>query len=376
VDLASPTGLDVHALLHLFVKRRWLVLGTAVIVFSAFALYTLRQPKVFAASTSVIIDSTAPRVLDSQVQEVSDNGAGSYWYTKEYTETQTRIMTSRAVAERVVDKLGLGRDPEFLGVARITDPQARQKAMASVDGAALLLGKLSVAPVKDTRLVAIRVEDSDPKRAALLANEVAEAYIAETLALKLRLSESANRWLEDRLAELEQKTKQSELAIYDFKKDADMLTTSLEDRASMVSQRLNTYNGALTEVRTRIAGLRARVEAIQTLKKGVDTAKDPDWADVLTHNLANPATTSLKGRYLQEKAECSALGERYLAGHPKLAGCLERVAVARQDLLHELDNIVRAAELELREATGKERNLETLLASAKAEAFEDNKRQI
>ena len=63
-----------------------------------------------------------------------------------------------------------------------------------------------------------------------------------------------------------------------------MLTTSLEDRASIVSQRLNTYNGALTEVRTRIAGLQARVDAIDSLRKGVDTAKDPDWADVLTQS--------------------------------------------------------------------------------------------
>jgi capsular exopolysaccharide synthesis family protein len=376
VDLASPTGFDVHALLHLFSKRRWLVVGTAVFVFASVAVYTLRQPKVFGASTSVIIDSTAPRVLDNQVQEVGDTGAGSYWYTKEYTETQTRIMTSRAVAERVAEKLGLGHDPEFLGVARITDPQSRQKAMASIDAAALLQGKLSVAPVKDTRLVTIRVEDSDPKRAALLANEVAEAYVAETLALKLRLSESANRWLEDRLTELEQKTKQSELAIYDFKKDADMLTTSLEDRASIVSQRLNTYNGALTDVRTRIAGLRARVEAIQSLKKGVDTAKEPDWADVLTQNQPVGPAATLKARYLQEKADCSALRERYLPGHPKLASCLEKVAVTRQDLLHELDNLVRSAELEFREATAKERNLEVLLASAKAEAFEVNKRQI
>jgi capsular exopolysaccharide synthesis family protein len=376
VDLASPTGFDVHALLHLFSKRRWLVVGSAVFIFASVAVYTLRQPKVFGASTSVIIDSTAPRVLDNQVQEVSDTGAGSYWYTKEYTETQTRIMTSRSVAERVSEKLGLGHDPEFLGVARIADPQARQRAMASIDAATLLQGKLSVAPVKDTRLVTIRVEDSDPKRAALLANEVAEAYVAETLALKLRLSESANRWLEDRLTELEQKTKQSELAIYDFKKDADMLTTSLEDRASIVSQRLNTYNGALTDVRTRIAGLRARVEAIQSLRRGVDTAKEPDWADVLTQNQSVGPAATLKARYLQEKADCSALGERYLPGHPKLASCLEKVAVARQDLLHELDNVVRGAELELREATAKERNLEVLLASAKSEAFEVNKRQI
>ena len=376
MELASPNGLDLRALLHLFSRRRWLVMGAAATLFSAVALHTLRQQKVFAAATSVIIDSTAPRVLDSQVQEVSDNGAGSYWYTKEYTETQTKIMTSRAVAERVVERLGLARDPEFLGLSKITDPQARQKAMAATDVPGLLQGKVTVVPVKETRIVNIRVEDGDPKRAALLANEVADAYISETLALKLRVSESANRWLEERLTELEQKTKQSELAVYDFKKDADMLTTSLEDRASMVSQRLNTYNGALTEVRTRIAGLKARVDAIDSLRKGVDTAKDPDWADVLTQSFTLGTVTTLKGRYFQEKADCVALSERYLPGHPRLATCMEKVRAAREDLIHELDNVVQAAQLDMREAVGKERNLQALLESAKAEAFEVNKRQI
>src|SRR5262249_45050330 len=154
-----------------------------------------------------------------------------YWYTKEYTETQTSIITSRAVSQRAVEKLGLDRDPVFLGLASIEDPKAREAAMRSADAPGILQSKLTVVPVKDTRIVNVRVEDVDPKRAALLANEVAEAYIGENLALRLRNSETANRWLEERLTELEQRTKQSEIAVYDFKKDADMLTTSLEDRA-------------------------------------------------------------------------------------------------------------------------------------------------
>jgi capsular exopolysaccharide synthesis family protein len=376
VELPSPSGFDLDALLHLFSKRRWLVLGTTVVLFSAVALYTLRQPKVFAASTSVIIDSTPPRVLDNQVQDVADTGGGSYWYSKEYTETQTKIMTSRTVAERVVQKLGLAHDVDFLGLGRVTDPQARQKAMSSIDAPAVLQRKLAVVPVKDTRIVNIRVEDGDPKRAALLANEVAEAYVDETLALKLRVSETANRWLEERLTELEQKTKRSEIAVYDFKKDADMLTTSLEDRASIISQRLNTYNGALTEVRTRIAGLKARVDAIESLRQGGQVATEPDWADPLTQSFSAGTVGTLRNRYLMEKAECATLGERYLPGHPKLASCLEKVRVAKQDLIRELSSVVRAAQLELREAVGKERNLQNLLESAKAEAFDVNKRQI
>ena len=278
---SASSGFDLRAVWHLALRRRWVILVTALTLFGAVALHTLRQPRVYAASTSLVIDAAAPRVLDAQVADVSESGSGGYWFSKEYTETQTNIITSRAVSQRAVEKLGLQSDGSFLGVSSIQDPKARDAAMRAVDAAGVLQGKVSVVPVKDTRIVNVRVEDVDPKRAALLANEVAEAYIAENLALRLRVSESANRWLEDRLGELEQRTKQSEIAVYDFKKDADMLTTSLEDRASIVSQRLNTFNGALTEVRTKVAALKARVEAIDSLRRSTDSVKDPAWADVL-----------------------------------------------------------------------------------------------
>src|SRR5262249_25505446 len=219
--------------------------------------------------------------------------------------------------------LGLQRDADFLGLSSIADPKRREAAMKAADAVAVVQGKVSAIPVKDTRIVNVRVEDLDPQRAALLANEVAEAYLAENLDMKLRTSESANRWLEERLGELEQKTKQSDLAVYDFKKDADILSTSLEDRANIVSHQLTTYNQALTEVRTRIAGLKARVDAIDSVRRSADPEKEPDWADVLTVSSSQTTAQALKTRYVQEKAECAALSERYLPGHPKLATCLE-----------------------------------------------------
>jgi capsular exopolysaccharide synthesis family protein len=373
---SSASGIDFRAIWQLVLRRRWVILAMTVVVFAAVALYTLRQPKVYGATTSLVIDSAAPRVLDNQVQDVSEPSTAAYWFTKEYTETQINIIMSRAVAERTVEKLGLQSDPEFLGVDRILDPSVRASLMTKIDAPGLLRSKLSVAPVKDTRIVNVRIEDTDPKRAALLANEVAEAYIAENLALRLRISESANRWLEERLGELEQKTKQSEIAVYDFKKDADMLTTSLEDRASIISQRLNTYNGALTDVRTRIAGLKARVEALETLKSGAEIKADALPADLLGGGGQQGPLSALKTRYLLERGECAALSERYLPGHPKLASCMQKVAEARSDLEREAEAVIRAARLELTEALARERNLEKLLEVAKNEAFDVNKRQI
>jgi capsular exopolysaccharide synthesis family protein len=359
---------------RLFWRRKWVVVGTLLAVVVAVGAYTARQPKIYAAAANVIIDVTAPRVLDSTVPEVMDNSSSSYWYNREYYETQNRVIVSRSVSTRVAEKLGLQSDPSFLGLSRISDADRRAETMKKMDAIGMLQSRIRVAPVKDSRLVQIIVEDGDPERAALLANEVADAYMAENLALKLRVTESASRWLEDRLVDLELKNKTSELAVYDFKKEKDMLTTSLEDRASMVSQRLNTYNGALTQVRTRIAELKARVD---TIDRAHQQAKDDtlQWAVGLSMAKSSLIET-LRMNLVSQRNECSQLGSRYLPDHPKLAECSQKLQSVERELSRELENQVRVARTDLEQAQGEEKNLLALFEAAKAEGFDVNRKQI
>jgi capsular exopolysaccharide synthesis family protein len=373
---ASDSGwADPTAALRVLSRRRRLALGFAACVIGAVSLYTLRQPKVYEVAASVIIDANPPRFLDSQVQEVVETGAGTYWYNKEYYETQYKVIVSRAVSERVVEKLGLAHDASFLGLDEIRDPEKRRKAIEAADAPAMLQAKIRVQPVKDSRLVFITLQDVDPERGALLANEVANAYIAENLALKLRMTGSATQWLEDRLESLATQARTSEVAVYEFKKNQDMLTTSLEDRQSMVSQRLTTTNQALTDVKTRIAGLRARVQAMEALRKStLDGADGVHWAESLAGN--SQLIEALKVRYATLHGECAELTERYLPEHPRLLACTDKLKAARVDLERELNNVVVAAQNELQEALAKEKNLGSLLEATKGEAFEVNKKQI
>jgi len=368
--------IDLMVYLRIVARRRLLILLTVAFALFTAGMYTLRQPKIYQATASLIIDSSAPRYLDNnQVQEVVESGTGTYWYNKEHYETQYKVIVSRAVSKRVVEKLGLDSDLAFLGLMNTKDPAAQKQELARADAIAVLQQKIKVQPVKDSRLVYVVIEDVDSDRAALLANEVTQAYIAENLTLKLRTTETASQWLEERLTDYAAKTKQSELAVYQFKKDADMLTTSLEDRASMVSQRLNSFNLALTEVRTKLAGLRARVDALHKLRAA---AKDDDahWAEGSSSAEDNLLIHQLKIRYANQKVECAELQSRYFDDHPKLAACLSKLQSTKQDLVHELATLVNAAETDLAEALAKERNLAELLETAKAEAFEVNKRQI
>ncbi len=369
------SGVDLKYLARAVLRRKWLVLAVFAVISGAVAVHTLRQPKVYEARASMIIDVTAPRFLDREVQDVTDNSYSNYWANREYYETQHKVILSRAVSLRVVEKLGLQKDADFLGLQRLRDPEARAEAMKNIDAVALLQRKIQVRPVKESRVVHLVVEDLDDKRAALLANEVADAYIQENLALKLKVTESASLWLDERRQELEDRSRTSEVALFKFRKTADMLSTKLEDAQNMVSQRLAALNTALTDTRLKIAGLKARVEAIRSVQKSA-RADGAHWAEGLPAANESTVVQQFKQRYVTQRVECAELAERYLAEHPKLIACQEKLKLFERDLLGELGNIVVAAEAELREATAKERNLETLLAATKSEAFAVNEKEI
>lgn len=373
-EILGSGGFDIRYYLRVLLKRRWLILLIFALVVSGTTLWARSQPKVYAAQISLIIDAKEPRFLDSQIQDVNSDSTSAYWANKEYIETQAKIITSRAVSQRVVEKLGLNSDSTFLGLSKAPEAQ-RTELMKRIDAVSMVQGKIKVESLKDSRVTYIKIEDTDPTRAALLANEVAQAYIDEALSQKLKVTENASKWLDERRDSLSESARASELALYSFRKQSDMLSTSIDDRANMVSSRLTATSQALTDVQLKIAGYKARVVAIRNvqLQKGSD---DSMWAEALPAARENQTLQKLKDRMLTLRTECTELQSRYLEQHPKLMECRDKLNLVERDFQRELSNLVVGTEAELREAVEKERNLLALFNEAKSEAFEVEKKKL
>jgi polysaccharide biosynthesis transport protein len=365
--LASD-AIDLRAYWRTIVRRRWIIIPFFVATVLVTTLVTLRQTKIYDATCTLIIDLNAPKVLDNeQMKDVVESGTGGYWYSKEYYETQYKVITSRAVAQRVSDKLALGTNLRFLGIDHILDAAEREKRRLKKDPVEILLHNLNVQPVKDSRVVRLHYEDADSALAALIANTWAEAYIAENLAVKSVTTQNASEWLEQQLADLERKLDASGKALFDFKKTHDIVATSWEDRQSMVSQRLTATNDALTKARVRKAELEARNEAIAALGAAVeDGGAETESLDAVAASLV---IQQLKLRYTEARTECADLRVKYLEGHPKFEACEKKVAAAKGALQDEIRTTLEAARLEYRQVAKTERNLQTLLNETKRDAF-------
>ncbi len=105
-------------------KQKWLVLAFMVLVITAAVLFTKRQPRIYEATTQIVVELNAPRYMARQGGDVVSLGSGNSWNTREFFETQYRIMRSRMVSKMVVEKLGLDKDLDFLGVTKIEDPES------------------------------------------------------------------------------------------------------------------------------------------------------------------------------------------------------------------------------------------------------------
>src|SRR3954447_15456562 len=101
---AQDQPLDLRSMWRVVSRRRTLILITFAIVMAISVIYTLRLPKVYSATTTLILEMSAPKILgNGQVQDVPDSTL-PYWASREYAETQFNVLRSRAVAERVVQK--------------------------------------------------------------------------------------------------------------------------------------------------------------------------------------------------------------------------------------------------------------------------------
>jgi capsular exopolysaccharide synthesis family protein len=365
---ADGDEIDLRAYWRIVVRRRWVIGAVFAAAVVLTLLFTLRQPKIYAASATLIIDLNAPRVLDTkEVQDVVDSGTGGYWYSKEYYETQYKVIQSRAVAQRVIEKFQLGRDLRFLGLDGLKDEGRIEKELRKIDPIAVLQERVKVLPVKDSRVARIQVEDRDPKWAATLANGVAEAYITENLSVKTNTTQGASDWLEQQLADLEVKLGKSSKELFEFKKANDIVATTWEDRQGMVTQRLVAINDALTKVRVQKAQLEARSEQIAALGDALEKGEAASEAFAIVAD--SRTVQELKVLYAQAQVECADLRSRYLPENPKLEACESKLAMGKGALHREVKTILEGARRSYHEVVETEKKLLKLLNETKSDAF-------
>ncbi len=337
-------------------KYRWAIILFLIFTVTLTLLFTLHQKKIYEAVATIIIERNKPLVLD-KVQDVYEPMTGGWWGDQEYLETEYRIIKSRNVANIVIEDNNLKNDDRFIS------KETKEKLGDKIDYVKLLLDMIDVELVKDTRMVKIKVRHTDPEMAAFLANAVVDAYIKYSLERKTSVTKQAVRWLAQQLKDLEIKLKESELALYKFKQKNGILTTSLEARINMTTQKLYKINEDLTNAITKRIQAEAHLKTLKELLSNIDSNQIIDT--VVSTNIIK----SLKLKYIETLERYISIKNRYGKEHPELLSLEEKLKNLKQLLRKEIMNEIEKAEAEYKTNKEVEDKLRTLLAKEKENAL-------
>src|SRR5690242_12103224 len=235
---------DLQKAWRIVYKRRWLVLATCSAVPALVLGYTLRQPRVYQAQATVIVEPTAPKIL-SQASEVNPLGAGSPGGAIDYYNTQLRILQSWSLSEKVVRQHDLARDARLVGQDGLSLPADQREGRATT----VLQKSIRVLPLKDSRVFSIGVRHTNPGFAADLANWIVGSYLEQNIRQKLDVTGDARRWVAEQLDEASVKLRKAETELYGFRKENNILAVAIEDRQNILTTSLQEFSTALTAAR-------------------------------------------------------------------------------------------------------------------------------
>lgn len=284
------------------IQARWKIIAatTAVAILGALVV-TLITPKSYVASTELIIDSKGQDLISGQLlPKLATN----------YIPTQTDIIRSRNVINKVIENHKLTTDPEILAVLKKDTPT---QAMV----AAYLSKGLLAAPNRDSSVVAISFKSKNPKLAARIADAFAEAYIQTNLELRTEPAKQVNQWYDQQAAILRKSLieKQESLSAYQETHGivADSEKLDLEtSKLSELSSQLMTAQSERLDSQSRIAGSRSTAIPAQAMD--------------------NPQIQKLSSDLAQAEAHLNEMGSQVGINHPQYLQAQSDVNALKQQL--------------------------------------------
>jgi capsular exopolysaccharide synthesis family protein len=371
----TDTGADGHLIdyVKILYKRRWTA-GTAfLIVLAIVTTYTFTVTPVYEAKTRLLIEAEGPNVINfSEVVDEQRTKA-------DYYQTQYNILQSRQLARKTIEALQLWDSPYFGGKPRAgfitslfgTKPAETTNAGETSEQSPVIdrfLDNLTVSPIRNSRLVDLKYQLSEPDLAMRISNAIAKSYIEQNLEYKFTTSKEASDWLGDRLAEQRRQVEAAESALQRYREQHDAI--SLQDHENIVVQKLADLNAAVTQAKTDRFQKQAMYNQLQSLggKNGS--------LDTFPAILGNTYIQQQKAELAQLQSQQTQLSEKLGDKHPEIIKIRTAIQLAQAKLDGEIGKVVQAVRNEYLASVAKENSLTRALDQQKGEALAMNRKAI
>lgn len=348
-------------------KRLPLILALAIVVTAGAAFYMYRQPSIYAATTTMVIEPRKPKVQSKDAININFGGDANYM------NTQLQLLQSSDLMRQTVISLGLHRDPNLLadqnrgmltslksmftsdktkpdtqsslpiisdesgqtGDPLMLSPEERARAELY---AGTFLSNLRVDPMERTNIVTVTLTSTNPDVAPKVTDQLAKVFIENDQKLETQGDKQTFEELSKSIEELKTAISNQEAELINLLRDNNLpLQDKGGDFRNSALQTLYTqYQDAHNE-RLRVeAQYNAAVKAADG--KGGILAVVPDNKAILAareQNLKRQADLEKRIEDLDSKVkvaeeERAALLEKYTEEYTKVKEITARIAKLEQ----------------------------------------------
>ena len=225
----------IQRIIEAFRRRLWVFALTTAVVFLLVAFATLTATRLYTATADIQLDVRDLNILGPEVQQVyqglrPENGV---------IDTEIEIMSSRALAARVVDALNLAQDGEFAPISRpglldrvrglfganaqTAQQSAAERSVRREITVRALMGHIHAHRFENTYIIRIEATSVSAEKAALIANAYADNYLTMQLENKYETIATAREWLRNRLNALGSEVEAKERAVEAYRAESGLL---------------------------------------------------------------------------------------------------------------------------------------------------------
>jgi polysaccharide biosynthesis transport protein len=212
----SPRPNSALAELARFLRDHYLVLASTTVVGLLLGLlYAAKVAPVYRATATIEVQDLNENFLN--LKEVASATAPVSAVND--LQTQLRIIQSRTMVARVIQRIGLPKTPGPLDSTASPGPPSDQQVEAVARG-------LQVRETRQSRIVDLTYESTDPGYTAGFVNELAQQYMDQSLESRLEISRGTSNWLERQLEDLRRKLTASEQRLQSYAGQSGLVVTN------------------------------------------------------------------------------------------------------------------------------------------------------
>lgn len=275
---------------------------------------------------------------------------------------EMKILTSRDLAGRIVDQLGLLEDPELSGQKKsylvrsmeriFADPRASSRSEV-IDH---FLDRLSVTQVRESRAVVVGFTSASPERAAAILKALAEAYFVARLEDRMKTTEWIGKWLTDKSQELRAHVESAEHEIAIYREKYDLVSGS---RGALLNEQISKLSVESADA----SGARQAAEAkLQYAEKVLANPKQPDE---VTRIVDSAVIQGFRGREADLQRRAAELEQMLGPRHPELIQIRAQQEEMRRAMQGEINQVLKSLRYNVQVEKAREDALRRDLQEAK-----------